>query len=74
MLIDGRGWFGRVRDERGDWSFGPSTVFRCRDAVDAWLRHEVFDKREGERTWAGDCMAQLVGTRETPLTGVPSTP
>ncbi len=59
MMIEGRGWFGRVHDDRGDWSFGPSTRSRVRQAVESWIRHEPFEKREGEATWAGDCMRML---------------
>jgi hypothetical protein len=61
MLIEGRGWFGRVRDDRGHWSFGPSTLNRARLAVEAWLRREPFDKIGDERTWRGDCGALLCG-------------
>jgi hypothetical protein len=49
MQIEGKGWFGQVRDERGDWSFGPSSLNQARDAVETWLRHEVFDKCDAER-------------------------
>jgi hypothetical protein len=59
MLIEGEGWFGQVRDERGHWSFGPSTLNQTRDAVEAWLRHEPFDKCDDERMCRGDC-ARLV--------------
>jgi hypothetical protein len=61
MLVEGRGWFGRVRDERGDWSFGPSILSRCQRAVEAWLRHEPFDKVGDEKTWRGDCWRLLSG-------------
>jgi hypothetical protein len=55
MMIEGKGWFGRVRDDRGDWSFGPSSLNRTRLAVEAWIKHEVFDKHDDERMWKGDC-------------------
>jgi hypothetical protein len=29
MLVEDKGWYGRVRDERGDWSFGPATLARA---------------------------------------------
>jgi hypothetical protein len=55
MNIENHGWFGRVRDARGEWSFGPAMLSRCRDAVEARLHHEMFDKREGESSWSGTC-------------------
>jgi hypothetical protein len=61
MQIEGRGWYGRVRDDRGDWSFGPSTLTRARDAVEAYLRREPFEKTDNERSWSGDCGRLLVG-------------
>jgi hypothetical protein len=56
-----RDWFGRVRDERGHWSFGPSTLNRTRAAIEAWLKYEPLDKLDGERTWRGDCGPLLIG-------------
>lgn len=56
MFIENRGWFGRIRDSRGDWSFGPSTLPRARKAIEARIRHEIFEKTESEKTWTGNCM------------------
>lgn len=58
MYIDRQGaWFGRVWDDRGNFSFGPATLDRAQRAVEAWVKHEPLDKREGERSWMGDCLA-----------------
>jgi hypothetical protein len=51
-----KGWFGRVRD---DMSFGPTSLRRARESVDAFLRMEPFEKREGERSWRGNCSGLL---------------
>lgn len=60
------GWYGRVRDERGEFSFGPtSQPERAMKAVEAWLRHEPFGKREGENSWGGTLWT-LIGGRDTP--------
>lgn len=59
MKIADRGWFARVRDERGDWSFGPSRLDRAQKAAEVWLNHGVFELREDERMWLGDCAALL---------------
>jgi hypothetical protein len=66
-LIEGRGWFGRVRDERADWSFGPSTRPRARKAVEGWIEGTLagFDKIEGEATWIGNC-SRLVNLGAAP--------
>lgn len=48
MDVENRGWFGRVKDERGEWTFGPSTRTRARNAAEAWIKHEPFVKRTGE--------------------------
>jgi hypothetical protein len=61
MLIEGKGWFGRVRDERGDWSFGPSTLGRAQQAVRAYLRHEDFPKTETEKSWRSDAWRLVAG-------------
>jgi hypothetical protein len=54
-------WFGRVRDERGDWSFGPATLGRAQQAVEAYLRHEDFTKHETEKSWRGDAWDLVAG-------------
>jgi hypothetical protein len=54
-------WFGRVRDERGDWSFGPATLGRAQQAVEAYLRHEDFTKNETEKSWRGDAWDLVTG-------------
>jgi hypothetical protein len=54
MQIEGRGWYGRVRDERGNWSFGPSTKSGAQHAVESWLRHEPIEPSEDEHAWSGD--------------------
>jgi hypothetical protein len=63
MLVEGKGWYGGVRDKRGDWSFGPATLARALKAVEAWIRHEPFETRidHGERMWRGDAMAVVAG-------------
>ena len=48
-----KAWFGRVGKEM---SFGPTSLSRSRQAVEAFLGGQVFEKREGERSWRGDCM------------------
>lgn len=40
MYVAGQGWLGKVRDERGDFSFGPATLPQVRKAVEAWAKHE----------------------------------
>ena len=65
MLIDGRGWFGRVSGE-WEFSFGPSTMARAKAAVEAHLLGETFDKAEGERTWSGTCWWLLSGHEQSP--------
>jgi hypothetical protein len=59
MQIRNKGWFGRVRDDRGQWSFGPSSRHRARNAAEAWIKHEPFEKLAGERTFSTDCMHLL---------------
>jgi hypothetical protein len=61
MNVDGKGWYGRVRDARGDWTFGPASATRAIAAVEARIRHEPFDPRfdDGERAWLGDAMRAL---------------
>jgi hypothetical protein len=55
MDVEDKGWFGRVRnEERGEFSFGPSSRKRCQKAAEAWLNHEPFEKQQGEKTWSGD--------------------
>lgn len=61
MMVSGRGWFGRVRDDRGEWSFGPSTLARSRQAVEAWLLHAPFELEEDERMWAGSAWGIVAG-------------
>jgi hypothetical protein len=56
MLIEGRGWFGRVGKEM---SFGPTTRTRARASVEAFLKGEPFEKTEDERSWRGDCWGIL---------------
>jgi hypothetical protein len=55
MLIEGKGWHGRVRDERGEFSSSASTRNRARAAVEAWLRHEPIELQGDERAWRGTC-------------------
>lgn len=63
MLIEGKGWHGRVKDDpRGEFSFGPSTRARARAAVEAWLRHEPIEFQGDERAWRGTC-DQLVNLK-----------
>ena len=50
-----RAWFGRVRDKRGHYSFGPTIHSRARKAVEAWLRYEPIKLINGEKEWSGDC-------------------
>lgn len=52
MLIEGKGWFGRVGKEM---SFGPTTRARARRSVEAYLKGEPFEKDEDERSWRGGC-------------------
>ena len=59
MNVAGKGWFARVRDSRGEFSFGPSTLSRVQNAAEAWLAYEPINKKEGESTWTGDCMMVL---------------
>jgi hypothetical protein len=75
MLVEDRGWYGRVRDERGDWSFGPAPLARALKAVEAWIRHEPFELRpdDGERMWRGDTMAVVMGTPIEANPHVPAT-
>lgn len=51
-----KGWFGRVKD---DLSFGPTSLSRAMKAVEAHLRNEPFEKRQGERSWRGNCLEVL---------------
>jgi hypothetical protein len=44
LLIEGNGWFGRVRDGLGDFSFGPSSQRCTEKAVEARIRHKPFEK------------------------------
>jgi hypothetical protein len=30
-----------------------------KSATEAWIKREPFEKREGERSWRGDCMGLL---------------
>ena len=57
MHVGGRGWFGRVRDDRGDWSFHATGRQRARAAAEAWIKHEPFEKFEDEASWRGNCMS-----------------
>jgi hypothetical protein len=34
---NGASWIGRCRDERGDWSFGPTTFEAARSETKAWV-------------------------------------
>jgi hypothetical protein len=53
--IEGRGWYGRIRDERGNLSYGPCrSISRCQRAVEALIKHEPFDKVDNEASWRGD--------------------
>jgi hypothetical protein len=76
MLVEGKGWYGGVRDKRGDWSFGPATLARALKAVEAWIRHEPFETRidDGERMWRGDAMAFVMGIPHVPAPPVPGVP
>jgi hypothetical protein len=63
------GWYGRVRNESGDISFGPSTSHRARTFVEAYLKgHSIvsadaarskddFVKLPGERSWRDEVAA-----------------
>jgi hypothetical protein len=62
MMVAGKGWFGRVRDDRGEWSFGPSTLSRSKQAVEAWLMHAPFDCQDEERMWAGSAWDIVVAS------------
>src|SRR4029077_7293738 len=58
MLVEGRGWFGRIGKT---FSFGPTSARRAEQAVEAKLQGQMFDKHEGEKSWAGDCWKLLSG-------------
>jgi hypothetical protein len=53
MMVGDKGWFGRVRDDRGEWSFGPSSLSRAKQATEARILHAPFDCEDDERMWAG---------------------
>jgi hypothetical protein len=59
-------WYGCVKDERGDWSFGPTTLARAQRAVEAYLKHEDFQKQESEKSWRGNCRDLVVGGKPQP--------
>lgn len=52
-------WFGRVRDERGPWSFRAASRDRAEKGVEARIRHEPIEARDNERVWAGDCLGLI---------------
>jgi hypothetical protein len=56
MLV-GRNWIGRVRDDRGDWSFKANSKMRACQAVEAHINHAPFEPKEDEAAWRGDAMA-----------------
>lgn len=58
MNIEGKGWFGRVGKEM---SFGPTSRSRARQAVEAFLRGEPFEKIDIEQSWRGDCWKLVSG-------------
>jgi hypothetical protein len=61
MMVEGKGWYGRVRDGRGDWSFGPAPLNRALKAVEARIDHAPFEPQDNERMWRGDAMAVVAG-------------
>jgi hypothetical protein len=63
MMVEGKGWYGRVRDNRGDWSFGPATLSRALKAVEARIDHAPFEPQDDERAWGGDAMMVVAGAR-----------
>jgi len=58
----GRDWYGRIGK---DFSFGPTSLARARQAVEARLMAQDFEKQDGERSWRGD--AWDVVMRGSPL-------
>jgi hypothetical protein len=60
IQIEGLGWFGRIGK---DFSFGPTSRRRAKQAVEARLKGEPFTKLEGERSWKGTC-GKLLGLVE----------
>jgi hypothetical protein len=46
-------WFARVHDERGDWSFGSTTIERAKAAAERRVNHAPFDPRPDERAFLG---------------------
>jgi hypothetical protein len=55
--IRDRGWFMRIKP---DLCFGPSTRMRAQKAAEATIMGVPFDKIGDERSWRGDCMAQVL--------------
>ena len=64
--MPGGAWYGCVKDERGDWSFGPTTLARAQRAVEAYLEHEDFQKQESEKSWRTPRSASASTTRSAP--------
>jgi hypothetical protein len=60
-MVEGKGWYGRVRDDRGHWSFGPTSLSRALAAVEARLNHAPFEPQDDERAWHGDAMTVVAG-------------
>jgi hypothetical protein len=62
VRVEGRGWFGRVNDDRGEFSVGPChSAHRAERLVEALIKHEPFDKQDGENSWRGTCWEMLSG-------------
>lgn len=48
----GSHWYGRIGK---DFAFGPTTLLRARQVVEARLMGQDFKKLEDEKSWSGDC-------------------
>jgi hypothetical protein len=75
MMVEGKGWYGRVRDDRGHWSFGPTSLSRALKAVEARINHAPFEPQDDERAWHGDAMTVVAGAplrrRQLPVPTLP---
>lgn len=38
MDVDGHGWFGKVKDDEAEWTYGPATEKEAKKAVEDFLR------------------------------------
>lgn len=53
--VEKPGWYGVIKDERGDYRFGPTSKARAELAVERRLQHAPMeDIREDERQWIGE--------------------